>query len=156
MIIIQFSKNILAIILIFASLSGIALLGGRLVLEEYYVELTSHVISSTEKYRETNNTIKNINNTLIRTEKIQAEYKSWSNLLADITEAIPEPITLSHLNFDQAGNLYLDGQAENRQDLFILKEKLSKLIWLEELIIPPDQLIKKEDISFNLLLKTKI
>lgn len=152
----QFLKNIAGIFLIFLSLMGIVLLGGQWVLEDYYGQLTEHVFSITEKHSNTNNVIKNINNTLIKVEKIQKEYIDWTPLLLEITEVIPENIQIDRINISQKNELSISGLAKDRQAMLILQKTLKEITWLEDFSIPPAQLTEKENIQFSFVIPIKL
>lgn len=152
----QFLKNIAGIFLIFLSLMGIVLLGGQWVLEDYYGQLTEHVFSITEKHSNTNNVIKNINNTLIKVEKIQKEYTNWTPLLIEIANTIPQNIEISKININQKNELNINGLATDRQSLLTLQKTLEEITWLEDFTIPPAQLTEKENISFSFIIPIKL
>lgn len=152
----QFLKNIAGIFLIFISLMGIVLLGGQWVLEDYYGQLTEHVFSITEKHSNTNNVIKNINNTLVKVEKIQKEYVDWTPLILEIVKAIPTNIEINKININQKNELTLNGLANNRQSLLDLQKTLEEISWLENFTIPPAQLTEKENINFSFVIPIKL
>ncbi len=152
----QFLKNIAGIFLIFISITGIVLLGGRWVLEDYYGQLTEHVFSISEKHSNTNNVIKEINNTLIKVEKIQKEYINWTPLILEIVKAIPTNIEINKININQKNELTLNGLANNRQSLLDLQKTLEEISWLENFTIPPAQLTEKENINFSFVIPIKL
>lgn len=152
----QFLKNIAGIFLIFLSVTGIVLLGGQWVLEDYYSQLTEHIFSISEKHSNTNNIIKEINNNLIKVEKIQKEYINWTPLILEITEAIPANVKISKININQKNELAINGLANNRQSLLDLQKTLEEITWLENFTIPPAQLTEKENINFSFVIPIKL
>ncbi len=152
----QFLKNIAGIFLIFSSVMGIVLLGGQWVLEDYYSQLTEHIFSISEKHSNTNNIIKEINNNLIKVEKIQKEYINWTPLILEIAKVIPPNIEISKININQKNELTISGLANNRQALLDLQKTLEEITWLEEFTIPPAQLTEKENISFSFVIPIKL
>ena len=152
----QFLKNIAGIFLIILSVMGIFLLGGQWVLEDYYSKLTENVLSLSEKHSNTNNTIKEINNTLIKVDKIQKEYINWTPKILEITESIPDDIEISKININQKNEITLSGWAANRQSLLNLQKTLEQINWLGEFSIPPAQLTEKENINFSFIIPIKL
>ena len=147
----QFLKNILELCLIFISLIGIALLGGQLVLQEYFNDITSQIVSVNNKYGDTNMAIKQINLTLAKTENIQKEYTKWTPLIIELFNAVPEGVNLSSVNLNKQNKIVnLVGSALTRNDLLLFKENLEKINWLSNIDIPPSQLIEKDNIQFSL------
>lgn len=152
----QFFKNIAGIFLITLSVMGIFLLGGQWVLEDYYSKLTENILSISEKHSNTNNIIKDINNTLIKVDKIQKEYINWTPKILEITENIPDDIEINKININQKNELTINGLAPNRQSLLNLQKTLKEINWLEKFNIPPAQLTEKENINFSFVIPIKL
>lgn len=152
----QFLKNIAGIFLICLSSLGIVLLGGRWVLEDYYIKLTEHMISINSRYNDTNNIIRNINNILLKVEKIQKEYIDWTTLLIEITEIIPQNIEIHKINFNQKNELNINGIAPDRQSLLNLQNTLEEITWIQNFTIPPAQLTERENINFSFVIPIKL
>lgn len=152
----QFLKNIAGIFLIFLSVSGIILLGGRWVLEDYYIKLTEHILSINSRHSDTNNIIRNINNILVKVEKIQKEYTNWTALLLEVTETIPQNIEVLKINFNQKNELNINGIAPDRQSLLTLQNALEKITWIKDFTIPPAQLTEKQNINFSFVIPIKL
>jgi len=152
----QFFKTIAEIFLIFLSVTGIVLLGSQWVLEDYYSQLTEHIFSISERHSNTNNIIKEINNNLVKVEKIQKEYINWTPLILEITEAIPANVKISKININQKNELTINGLANNRRTLLDLQKTLEEITWLEDFTIPPAQLTEKENINFSFVIPIKL
>ena len=152
----QFLKNIAGIFLIILSVMGIFLLGGQWVLEDYYAKLTENILSLSEKHSNTNNVIKEINNTLIKVEKIQKEYLNWTPKILEVSTLIPNDIEINKININQKNELTITGWANNRQSLLTLQKTLGEITWLGEFNIPPAQLTEKENINFSFVIPIKL
>jgi len=147
----QFTKAILELILIFISIAGIIFLGGQWVLQSHFNDLAAHIVSVSNKYGETNQSIKDINVTLHRVNKIQEEHTLWTPLLSDLSQVIPETVILSAITFNKNNaTLIIQGTATTRDDLLLLKDNLESLDWIKLVEIPPDQLTAKDNIQFAL------
>ena len=125
----QFAKNILELILIFISIVGIIFLGGQWVLQNHFNDLAAHIISVSNKYGETNQSIKDINTTLNKVDKIQKEYILWTPFLIDLSQVIPDSVILSALTFSKNNEtLIIQGMAPTRDDLLQLKNNLENFV----------------------------
>lgn len=152
----QFIKNLLELILMTISISGMALLGGQWVLQDYFNQIAEQIVSVSNRYAATNQDIKKINLTLNQVEKIQKEYYNWTALLSALTEKIPKNIILTALNFDDKNKkIILTGTAAARDDLLALKDNLNTLLWIKPVQIPPTQLTEKNNIQFSFTLEKK-
>lgn len=147
----QFTKSLLELLLIFLSVAGIVLLGGRWVLQNHFNDLTEHIVSVSNKYGETNQEIRQINITLDEADKIQKGFHLWTPLLTELSNIIPNQVVLNNISFNQEKEtLTLTGNALTRDDLLELKNNLEEITWIESVNIPPEQLIEKEDIQFSI------
>ncbi|MFZ2189421.1 MAG: PilN domain-containing protein [Candidatus Magasanikiibacteriota bacterium] len=147
----QFLKSLLEMILFFLSIFGIALLGGQWVLQDHFYAITGQINSVNNKYADKNQEIKNINRTLIQTEKIQNEYTVWTTKIAELTNIIPDGITLTGLSFDKNNKkINITGEAVSRNDLLLFKQNLESIQWINSVEVPPDQLIQKNKIQFSI------
>ncbi len=150
----QFIKNLLETVLFIISVSGIILLGGQWILQDYFGKIAEQIISVSNRYADTNREIKKINTILNTLEKLQKEYQTPSVLLSEIIQKINPGIILSNLTINNE-KITISGTAITRQDLLILKEQLDDLNFVEPSEIPPEQLIEKENINFFLVFKRR-
>ncbi len=147
----QFIKNILEIMLFAICLTGIMLLGGQSVLQDYFDDLTIQMASISDQYAQTNQQIIKINKIINNTDKIQNEYYSWTTKLVNFANALPTNITLNSLSFDQKNkSLIFNGTAPTREDLLTLQEQIKKIDWVNSLEVPLSQLTTKQNIPFLL------
>ena len=122
----QFIKNILEFFIIIISISGIVLLGGQIVLEDFSNELNSTLNTLQSQNSDKNKQIKQINNTLTSVDKIQKEFKQFSPLIPQIVAAIPDDVLLKTLSMDLANKkVLLEGYSPTRETLLKLQENLS-------------------------------
>jgi len=150
----QFTKSLLELMLFVLSCTGIALLGGQWTLQNYFNEVTGHIVSITNKYAQQNLEIKDINLDLIKAEKIQEEYTLWTPKILELTNQIPDNIILSNLSFN-LDSLNIIGTAQTRNDLLNLANNLKNIEWLDDIQIPPEQLTQKDNIQFSISPKIK-
>ena len=147
----QFTKNLLEVLVFFLSIICISLLGGQWTLEDYFNKLADHVVTISNKYGESNQQIKTINQQIYQIELIQKEYYSWTPHLTELSSMVPVGITLNTLTLNQkSGELNLTGEAPTRNNLLDLKKQLETLDWIDTINIPPTQLTEKTNIKFSL------
>jgi len=152
----QFAKNILEIILMTLSFAGIILLGGQWVLQSYFNDLTGQLVSINSQYSQTNKEIKEINEILAGTEKVQNKYISWSKIIREFSDAVPNNIAFNVLQIDYQSKIFnMSGFAPVRQDLLDLQKSLGNISWLEKIDIPISQLTEKQNIPFFITAKIK-
>jgi hypothetical protein len=151
MIFFQFTRNILEMTLFVLCISGIALLGGRSILQDHFNDLTTQIAQTTNKYADTNKKIQDINKILLTTEKIQRNYFIWTPVMTEISSKIPKNIVISHLNVDNKNKVItFTGKAPTREDLLNLQEQLESLSFIETIEIPVSALTEKENIPFSI------
>ncbi|HLD31731.1 MAG TPA: hypothetical protein VJB37_02450 [Patescibacteria group bacterium] len=156
MISLQFSKSAVEMVLFVISISSIAFLGSKLVLEEHLTDLNLAVASLQSQNPKTNQEILNLNKRLKKIEYIQKEYSPLVPHLVEIGNHIPSSVTLDRLEINQEEkSVLISGLAPTRDDLLMVKANLEKIEWLETIEIPLAQLTQKENIKFNWTLKIK-
>jgi len=137
--------------LFFLCIIGIALLGGRWVLQGYFNGLVEGIIAVSSEYAHANQEIKKINHILRGVQQIQDQYFLWTPVLSEFTTKIPDAVILSRLSFDiKTKTAALSGTAATRDDLLDLQRRLESLSFIASASIPLSQLTKKENISFSL------
>lgn len=152
----QFIKTTLEIVLIFLSFSGMILMSGQLLLEDYFNKIIAQVIMSGNRYFSTNKEIRGINVTLEKISKIQNEFIPWTIIIKNIADIMPEKTTLNSLVIDSANKkITLGGWAATREDLLNFKNSLNKLEIFQTMDIPPAQLTEKTDVIFSFSLNLK-
>ena len=156
MVIFQLGKSVLEIILIVMCLIGIGLLGAQSVLQDYFNDLSGTIAFTQSRHQQTNREVKEINQTIIQLEKIQAGYKSFLPLFPSLFTNLPNYIYLDGLNVNlEKGSLTLSGFAKKRDQLLNYKKTLEGLTWVKKIDWPLSQITKKDDLPFTLELEIK-
>lgn len=152
----QFFKNLCELILIAIILITIAILGAKYILEKHYVDLTESFASIGRQQAGVNQKIKEINNILNTLEQTQKEYTLWTKKINEITNLIPENITLNSLILSvKKKEINFSGIAKSRENLLLFKEKIEALPDTESVEIPLSQLTQKTNATFTLTAKIK-
>lgn len=151
LIYLQFLRGLLEIMLLVLSVSGIALLGGRSVLQDYFDELAVEIAAISNQQADTNQQVKLINRVLSQTENLQKAYTLWTPIMADLANAIPDNITLTGLDLNiKKKAATFTGFSADRDALLNLQKQLESLPRIAKVDIPLSQLTEKKDISFSI------
>ncbi len=159
-IIFQFVRTVLQGFLIIICLSGIFLLAAQSFMQSHFSAMSIGISDTSNSHAEINKKINTINQSLSQADAIQKQYKTWTDKINLVSEAIPENIRLNELTIDlNRKTVTLSGFALNRENLLELKTKLLALdckdLCIESVPISPSQLTKKTDISFGIEAKIK-
>lgn len=150
----EFLKGTLQAITILVSLIGIALLGGRFVLQNYFSQLGNNIIAINVRVEEKNETIVDINKQIIHADAVFAEYTYWPSLLESLNADIPDDIIVSQIRIDRSNNSALIvGKAVTRDALLSYGEVLRAVPFVTTANIPLGQLTTRENIAFSIDLK---
>jgi len=159
MLLYQYIKSLLEMLLFLFSIIGIFLLGGQWVLQQHFNDLAASGDHITRKYGATNKEILRINEILTETSAIQKDFILFTPKVTEFFNVIPPGISLSTTNMDYRKNeIILSGTANTRDSYLELQQNILALPYVEAADIPPAQLTQKENISFSLkvLLKEKL
>ncbi len=156
MIYIQFIKNTLISVVFVFCLSGITLLGGQSVLQEYFNDVSGNLIATNSRNAEKNKKIKEINSIIIKTDAIQQIYTNWSPIIVKLANAIPEGITVGTLSLNAVNHTFnINGNANTRENLLQMQIILNNLDFIKNVNIPLSQLTEKTNIAFSISMTYK-
>jgi Tfp pilus assembly protein PilN len=156
LIIFLFTKNILAWTVITLAIISIVLLWGLMVLIEEFQNLSESTTLVNREYSGYNQEIKEINNIIQETNKAHSNYQRITPRILEFSENLPADIKINSLNFDfKNKSIEINGLAQTRTSLLDYQEKLKEIPWIDEVVIPTNQLFKKENISFSFVTKIK-
>lgn len=149
-------KNILNILTILIAFYSIIFLCGKLILNIYFTNIIQESNLLIKKTEDKTGKIREINTQINSVEKIQAESKSWTNMLLAITELMGEQIKLNQLKLDSVNNtISFTGRSASREDLIQLKNQLEQSPNFSEVNFPIKNLFEKENINFEINAKIK-
>lgn len=144
-------KELVMLFLLFAILTGILLLTSRYVLEQ---ELTSLILKNSiniKATQEINEEIIVANEKINNAYDIQSKFKKWSQFFVDLSKLKTEKVSISLLKIYGENNiLEMQGKAQTRQDLIKLQKTLEESTMFTEVNLPLNDLISKENNSFNI------
>lgn len=123
----------------------------KLVLSKYYIASISDnnfLSKNTEIY---SRQVQDINNQIDSVKSIQKDFTNWSKMLEFIRTSESRDIRIGSIGIDkEKKKLTISGNAQTRDSLLIFKDKLDKSGYFEKFELPIENLLKKDDITFNL------
>jgi len=135
-----------------ALLIGIIFSTSQYYLQKTLEEVTEQSVLINKKIGGFNEETAQLNQLIKNVKNIQEEYIPWSPVLIKTTQAIPENIKINSLKISkQESQLNLQGIAKNRETLLKLRNNLENLYFVEKIDSPLSNLLKKEDVNFNLI-----
>ena len=150
MIYIQFTKNTLISIVFVFCVSGITLLGGQSVLQEYFNDVSSNLVATNNRHAEKNKIIKEINALINQTDAIQQTYTAWSPIITNLANTIPEGILINNFSLNSNNHtVTLNGSAKTRENLLQMQTNLNNLDFIENVNIQLSQLTEKINVAFS-------
>jgi len=112
-------------------------------IDSYEKTASMHQLNSTEK------SFKEINNALVKINKISGEQISWIDVFGKITAIIPPNIQIFSLQIDPDGGFAVIGNAKTREDVLEFGKRLKNSSDFGNIQTPLDNLIKSDDIDFR-------
>lgn len=156
MIYMQFTKNMLEVLLILLCLSSIILMFGLRLLQNRVQDMASGRLVAESAYVKTNREVDVVNAAIRAVERTQDAYVYWPPILAGLSNAIPPTIRIDALSVDvERRTVSLSGFAPTRDTLLLLKQSLEKISWAMPFGIPIQQLTEKENVSFSFSFRMK-
>jgi len=153
MVNVQFIKSVLQLFVITFCLIAIMLLGGEWVLQTHFASISQNISAISSQHSNTNQTIIHINTSLEKIDFYQKKYVLWTPIIEELFSTIPESVTISSLEISHTdGLLKLSGVARDREALLALKTSLESLPYIDTVEIPLSLLLKKELLSFSLVI----
>jgi Tfp pilus assembly protein PilN len=143
------TKYLIILILLLANTVAIILLLTKLILQNYFAEVVNQTTLTTQYANTFNRDLKGFNQKLFTVEKIQKEYISWLDFIINFSQLIPKDIGLYNLTLNE-NKILINGFAKTRDQLLALEGNLKKSEIFSEVIVPLENLLKKENIDFTL------
>lgn len=112
-------------------------------IDSYEKTESVHQLNSMEK------SFKQINNALVKINKISEEQISWIDVFEKITTIIPPNIQIFSLQIDPDGGFIVVGNAKTREDVLEFGKRLKNSSDFSNIQTPLDNLIKSDDVDFK-------
>ena len=130
------------------------LLISKYILDNSLAKLIERNAFSIQQNRDVINKINMINSKIDTIDKIQKDFKSWSSFLVDFTNLTPDNISydLIKISYNEA-SIEIHGVARNRDDLIKLKDNLTNSNIFENVNLPLQSLLAKENNNFTITAK---
>lgn len=147
-------KNLIISILIIITTVAIVLLVSKIILQNMFNEIVAQSTLTTRYGNIFSGEIKIFNERLNGVKKIQGEYISWSKFISDFAKLVPTDIIVSNLVLsisEKDGNkIIISGLAKDREKLLNFKDNLEDSSLFDNVNVPLENLLKKEEINFSL------
>ena len=147
----KFIKKIIWTILLFIIIFSGILLAANFYLQLYFeetIEKNANTSKSTEDYLKK---VQEINDKINYIANIQDNNIDWTNIIMRVSEAINKDIKIDKISINKKNDtLSLSGNAKTRDDLLLLKDSLEKYKNFNEIKLPIENLLEKNDINFEI------
>ncbi len=142
-------NNFLSLILIFLILASIILLVAKIVLQNNFNELVSINNLVKQNKPAVSEEAKKLNIEIKAANQIQKRFIPWPKIISNFTNAVPDNLEIRSLKIEPAGWL-ITGEVKNRETLLKFEDDLNKLGYFKTIKSPITNLLKKENIDFEL------
>ena len=133
-------------------ISGIIFIMAEKILESNFNKVSAMMSQQTEY--EFSEKITGINSLAVFINSLDSEHYDWSQLLIDMTKQVPARIKIRALEINQNNkSVTIRGFSPDRKQLLEYKNNLEKIIFLEQVQLPIQQLSQKENIDFTINIK---
>ncbi|MFH1565084.1 MAG: PilN domain-containing protein [bacterium] len=155
-------RNVFSYTMFIVILAAIILLIAKRLLDDNYFEAVEQATLISQNPTE-NKTNKEINKKIKLAWQAQQDYMPWSRLIIMISKLVPDNVTIESFNVNSDVNkteykISLSGVAASRNDFLDFKKNLLEakdLFEEKDIEIPLANLVEKEDIKFDIILKIK-
>lgn len=150
-------KKIFGVLIIIFSTFAIALLLVKLALQINFVNTVWSTTLVSKNSRGNNMKITDINRKISAVSNIQNDFRQWSILIENLANTAGQGISFSAVNIDgEKKTIIISGVAELREDLLNFKEKLEKSPSFRDVEFPMQNILQKENISFEIKAKLNL
>jgi len=142
--------GITGILVIVIAFNAIMLTIAKFILIDHFTNLRNDSSLVNTELLRLQGDLGEINKKIENTEKIQATFTKYSDLLEDFTKLIPEHIVLDFMHIDtENSNFKINGKAQNREALVAFKNSLENASFISDLESPLSNFLEKEDVAFR-------
>ena len=120
-----------------------------MTLQNHFNRIVEQTTLTTKYANIFNKDIKDFNKKLKAVEMIQENHTLWINFFIDLVKLVPDNINLKNITIN-GNKILITGSAKTRDELLNFKENLENSEVMSQVIIPLDNLLKKEDVNFDL------
>lgn len=144
-----YARFLIEIILFYGLIVAISLVIANQLLLSNLGIIQSRTANLEPVYNQINQEIQKVNRQLNNINEAQGNFSVWTPYLADLLKNLPTDISLNGLEFNKENKgLIIQGLAQTRAGLLILKDNLAKLTWIKKIDLPASTLTAKENINF--------
>jgi len=149
-------KNFFEVIFFVSILYVIVFLILKLILSNHFIATIESTTMLTKRTEDFSRKVSDINKRVSNVATIQEEFIYWSKLIEHIRQNQSYDLKLDQISVNKNKNeIVFSGNAETRDTLLNFKKKIEDLGFFEEIKLPIQSLLQKNDINFNLTVKIK-
>lgn len=142
-------KNLIIIILFLTIIAAITLLVTKLLLQNHFTKIVAETTLTTKYATTFNKSIKEFNQKLSAVDKIQKSHVSWTKFFINFAQLVPEDVGIDNVTIN-GNRILINGVAKTRSQFLKFKDNLEKSDLFSEIVTPLENLLKKDDVVFNL------
>jgi|SRR3989344_7007595 len=142
-------KNLIILVLVLTIIIAVILLATKAVLQNHFNNIVSQSTFTTKYANTFVKGIKDFNVKLSAAKEVQNEFIPWTDFLINFSELVPEDIVIYNVVIN-GNKVSIKGLAVTRDSLLQLEESLNQSNVFENVDIPLENLLKRENIEFNL------
>lgn len=152
-----FVKFIFILLLITTISIGIILGGASFLLNESVQQITLYSNSVDKEFNAVNKEILRVNTSLKQIDFATTLEKTWSRqILAILKQVNPPAVSLSGLAVSNEGSIItMQGKAQNRGAILDFQSHLKQVDFIEDASLPLENLIRENNIEFQITLQLK-
>lgn len=147
-------KELIILVLLFTLIIAIMLLVSKYVLDNSLARLIERNAYTIQENRDVVNRIDILNSKTDTINKIQKDFKKWSNFFVVFTNLTPNNISYDSVRIKYSeASIEINGVAKTRDDLTKLKDNLTNSNIFENINLPLKDLLAKENNNFTITAK---
>jgi len=138
------------VLVVFLAFVSCLLIFSRTILQKTFAETVDRISLSTRDFQNNSMGV-DISNRLRSVSQIQKKFVPWSYFVADIAKNANKDIKFHSLEINKSKEVInIRGLASQRSSLLDFKQNLESSGRFSQIIFPIDNILKKENINFNI------
>lgn len=141
-------KNLIILLLFLTIAVAITLLLTKMFLQNHFNNIVAQTTLTPRYANIFNKEFKEFNERLKAVKEIQKDHFYWTNFFVKFSKLMPDGLVLNNLIINN-NKILLAGSAKLRDQLLVLKNNLENSELFSNVEIPLENLLKKEQVDFN-------
>lgn len=136
----------LAVVIIF--IAG-TLLSLQFILQGVISEMSENTTAQLEEFGSITRQMRDINDFILRTDRIHDRYIDWSAVMDVLSHTAPEGIRFEAISVAADRTIRVEGTAALRDDVLLMKQRLEALPQFTEISSPLSNILQRENLKFE-------